>query len=182
MKANTDKNETKSFPIYTEATKFMGESKVKNIFQGRWLTNVLEIIKSALTKSILIGPNIILKNFPKNFHLMFKILKPKVYKTDRLVYNHLLQLINVEIQRAFRVSQPIRPFQVILGERVNDLDMLKPEKNKFYLQWWCVLCHPHKQNDKLADERREEATKEIKYFGITIWNSEQVRQLSFLIS
>ena len=47
---------------------------------------------------------------------------------------------------------------------------------------WCALYHWDKQNDKLAEERREEATKVIKDFGIIIQNSEQVRQLSFLIS
>ena len=47
---------------------------------------------------------------------------------------------------------------------------------------WCVLYHPDKQNDKLAEERREEATKVIKDFGTIIQNSEQVGQLSFLIS
>ena len=64
--------------------------------------------------------------------------------------------------------------------------MLKPKEISSMYKWWCVLYrvlyHPDKQNDKLAEERREEATKVIKDFGIIIQNSEQVKQLLFLIS
>ena len=59
--------------------------------------------------------------------------------------------------------------------------MLKPKEIRSMYKRWCVLRHPDKQNDKLAEERRQEATKEIKDFGIIIQNSEQARQLSFLI-
>ena len=101
---------------------------------------------------------------------------------DRFVYSRLLQSINLEIHTAFQVSRPIRPFQIILGERVNDLvDTLKPKEISSMYKRWCGLYHPEKQNDRLAEERREEATKVIKDFGIIIQNSEQVKQLSFLI-
>ena len=102
---------------------------------------------------------------------------------DRFVYNRLLQSINLEIQTAFQVSRPIRPFQTILGERVNGLvDTLKPKEISSMYKRWCVLCHLEKETDRLAEERREEATNVIKDFGIIIQNSEQVKQLSFLIS
>ena len=84
---------------------------------------------------------------------------------DRFVYNCLLQSITLEIQTAFQVSRPIRPFQTILGERVNDLvDTLKPKEISFMHKRLCVLCHLEKQNDRLAEERREEATNVIKDF------------------
>ena len=100
---------------------------------------------------------------------------------DRSVYNRLLQSINLEIQTAFQVSQPIRPFQTILGERVNGLvDTLKPKEISSMYKRWCILYHLEKQTDRLVEERREEATNVIN-FGIIIQNSEQVKQLSFLI-
>ena len=50
--------------------------------------------------------------------------------------------------------------------------MLKPEELSSMYKRWCVLYHPYKQNDKLAEERREEATKVIKDFGTIIQDSE----------
>ena len=101
---------------------------------------------------------------------------------DRFVHNRLLQLINLEIQTAFQVSRPISPFQIILDKRVNDLDTLEPKEISSIYKLWCVFYHPDKQNDTLAEERREEATNVIKDVEIIIQNSEQVKQLSLLIS
>ena len=75
------------------------------------------------------------------------------------------------------------PPLTILGERVNDLvDTLKPKEISSMYKRWCALYHLKKKNDRLAEERREEATNVIKDFEIIIQNSEQVKQLSFLIS
>ena len=86
----------------------------------------------------------------------FKISWPKVYKMERFVYSRLLQSINLEIQTAFQVSRPIKPFQTILGKRVNGLvDTLKPKEISPMYKRWCVLYHLEKQTDRLAEERRE---------------------------
>ena len=49
---------------------------------------------------------------------------------DRFVFSPLLESINLEIQTAQQVSRPIRPFQIILGERNNDLDTLQPKDDQ----------------------------------------------------
>ena len=49
---------------------------------------------------------------------------------DRYVFSPLFEMINLEIQTAQQVSRPIKPFQIILGERVNDLDTLQPKDDR----------------------------------------------------
>ena len=74
---------------------------------------------------------------------------------DRFVYSCLFESINLEIQTAFQVSRPISPFQIILGERVNDLDkVLKAKRNKFHVQTVVRSLSPG-QTKRKAGRRKE---------------------------
>ena len=55
---------------------------------------------------------------------------------------------------------------MVLCERGDDIEKLKPKETGSAYKRRCILHHPNKQNDQLTNQTREESTNLIKDFGL----------------
>ena len=60
----------------------------------------------------------------------------------------------------------IRPLRMVRRERGDDIEKLKPKEISSAYKRRCVLYHPNKQNEQLANQTREKSTNLIKDFGL----------------